>query len=115
MVNYFHDKIIRYEGEKGDDINLQCLDEDSNAVDLTDYTIKWRVSEKGSGTVKYEMTGIIVTAAEGKFKVNIDGTTNKFDEAPKEYETSAVITKTGYEFVYPGVDVIVKKKIPALA
>jgi len=109
MANYTKTKIVRSVNDYGDDIPLQALDDDLNAFDLTDYTVKWRVAEPDATTYKLLGTCDIVTANEGKVKYTVQ--LNDFDEAPKTYNTMLVATKAGVEVKFEGVTLIINEEV----
>jgi len=109
MANYTKTKIARIQNDFGDDIPLQALDEDGEPVNLTDYTVKWRVAEPDASAYKLLGTCDLVTAVEGKVKYTVgDG---DFDEAPKTYNTMLVCTKTGVEVKFEGVTLVIREEV----
>jgi len=117
MANYTKTKIVRVQNDYGDDIPLQALDDDGNAVDLSSYSgageIKWRVAEPDATSYKLLGTCVGVTLSEGKVKYTVqDG---DFDEAPKTYNTMLVAAKSGSELKFEGVTLVIRKEVTETA
>ncbi len=95
----YEKEIELVENTFGKDVNLQAQDKDGNAVDLTGCTVKWVVYKFGATSAVLIVTCTAVDLANGKVKYSLqsgDWGSGKL-EAPQEYKSSLVATKTGYQ------------------
>lgn len=101
----YESEIEIVEGTYGKDVNLQAQDADGNGVDLTGCTVKWHIYAPGGTSCVLIATCTAVDLSVGKVKYTLQQTdwdTGKL-EAPKDYKTSLVATKTGYREEFPNL------------
>jgi hypothetical protein len=98
-------EILVWHGAYGYDIQLQCIDNDGNAFDLTGYEVDWEILEKTDSSQKFIVDTVPVDLTQGKVKYTLES--GKFDISDISYVSRLIATKTGVELHFFGPDIVV--------
>ena len=111
LVNFTKDKITVYEGSHGYNIQLQALDENGNAFNLTGYTVTWTVKDPQGTTPKFTRACTALDLSDGKVNAPIQSGDWSVGSITYNTQLTATTTTPARVEIFGGLSVRVQEKL----